>query len=67
MHSFSINIERFAIILAKRWKRSRQYRAEEMPELKRISGNYPLPGPGRDAINREIERRAREIFNHTVH
>lgn len=57
-----VNVERFAHILAKRWKRNPYYRAADLPELKKLSGSYPLPGSSRDAIHHTIEIRAREIF-----
>lgn len=59
----TINIERFARILAKRWKRNRQYRAADLPELKRLSryaeGMYPS---AKLEACRDIERQARQLF-----
>lgn len=59
-----INVERFARILAKRWQRDRSRRAEDLPELKSLSGYSEAMYPeDRQEACRAIERRAREIFN----
>lgn len=58
-----VNVERFANVLAKRWRRDRTRAACDMPELKSLArysdGLYPAM---RREVCQAIERRAREIF-----
>lgn len=59
----SVNVERFAKILAKRWQRDRTRRACDMPELKSLSGyNEALYPAAQREVCQAIERRARELF-----
>lgn len=58
-----INVERFAQILARRWKRNPAYRACDLPELKSLSGYSEAMYPeAKKEACAAIELRAREIF-----
>ena len=58
-----VNVERFAKILAKRWRRDRSRAACELPELKSLSGYSEALYPhAQREVCRAIERRARKIF-----
>lgn len=58
-----VNVERFAKVLAKRWRRDRSRRACDMPELKSLSGySEALYPDAKIEVCAAIERRAREIF-----
>lgn len=58
-----INVERFAKILAKRWRRDRSRRACDLSELNSLSGYSEALFPAdQHEVCRAIERRARELF-----
>lgn len=59
-----INVERFAILLAKRWRRNRDFCAQNLSELKNLTwyaeGMYP---EAQLKACQAIEARASELFN----
>ena len=57
-----VNVQRFAAILAKRWKRDARRRAADLPELKSLSGySEALYPKDQQEVCLEIERLARKI------
>ena len=66
-HAHGVNVERFARLLAKRWKRNRSYAARDLSELKSLSGYSEALYPHHQReVCQAIERRARQILESTL-